>query len=318
MVETRVDPETGEWDVIAPRRSARPVDRPGGPVPCPFCPGNEAMTPPEVLRVPAGADTWRVRVFPNLYALVATDDELVSEPALPFTGQHEVVVESARHDWDLRFGTPDEVADVLFAMRERCRTLAARQPAAISVFRNYGARAGASLAHPHSQIVALDQAPPALVRRWRRAREHYEQTGRCLHDDLATAERREGTRVVSDAEGVLVWQPYAAAVPHHTMLLPADDSPDLASASDDAVAAMARVLPRVLTGLATVLDDPAYNLVFHSGPTDTPTARDWYRWHVAIYPRVTTRGGLELATGVAVNPTAPEETAPALRRALSG
>ncbi|MCW2640661.1 MAG: hypothetical protein JWP76_2967 [Dactylosporangium sp.] len=280
------------------------------------------MTPPEVLRIPAGADAWHVRVVPNLYALVDTDGELhgpASDPAtLPFTGQHEIVVESDRHDWDLRFGHPDEVAMLLFAIRQRCRALAERQPAAICVFRNYGARAGASLSHPHSQIVALDQSPPGLVRRWQRAREHFERTGRCLHDDIAAMQRRHGSRVVSDADGVLVWQPHAASVPHQTILLPADRGADLANASDQAITAVAQTLPRVLAGIAAVLDDPAYNLVVHTGPTNNPTAHDWYRWHIAIYPRVTTSGGLEIATGVAVNPTTPEDTAPALRRALAG
>jgi UDPglucose--hexose-1-phosphate uridylyltransferase len=74
----------------------------------------------------------------------------------------------------------------------------------------------------------------------------------------------------------------------------------------------------VLAGLAEVLDDPAYNLVIHAGPANDPDAPDWYRWHIAIYPRVTTFGGLEIATGVAVNSTTPEDTAPALRRALAG
>jgi UDPglucose--hexose-1-phosphate uridylyltransferase len=276
------------------------------------------MTPPEVLRVPAGTDAWQVRVVPNLYALVGADGEEPGPGSLPFTGQHEIVVESDRHDWDLRFGHPDEVATVLFAMRQRCRALAERRPAAISVFRNYGARAGASLSHPHSQLVALDQAPPGLVRRWQRAREHFEQTGRCLHDGLAEAERRHGGRVVSDADGVLVWQPYAASVPHETTVLPTDHSADLVSASDQAVTAVARTLPRLLAGLATVLDDPAYNLIVHTGPPNSPTAHDWYRWHITVYPRVTMPGGLEIATGVAVNPTTPEDTAPALRRALTG
>jgi UDPglucose--hexose-1-phosphate uridylyltransferase len=322
MIETRVDPETGDWNVIAPRRAARPVDQVNGPAPCPFCRGNEAMTPPEVLRVPAGVDDWQVRVVPNLYALVATDGETPgpeSEPAtLPFTGQHEVVVESDRHDWDLRFGHPDEVATILSTIRERCRALAERQPAAITVFRNYGTRAGASLSHPHSQIVSLDQSPPGLVRRWRRAREHFELTGRCLHDDIAAAERRHGDRVVSDTDGVLVLQPHAASVPHQTVLLPTDHSADLANASDEAVTAVARTLPRVLAGLATVLDDPSYNLVVHAGPTNSPAAHDWYRWHIALYPRVTTPGGLEFATGVAVNPTTPDDTAATLRRAIAG
>jgi UDPglucose--hexose-1-phosphate uridylyltransferase len=112
---------------------------------------------------------------------------------------------------------------------------------------------------------------------------------------------------------VLVVQPYAASVPHQTLLLPDDRSPDLTDASDEALIALAETLPRVLAGIAEVLDDPAYNMVVHPGP---PDAGEWYRWHVVVYPRVTTLAGLEIATGVAVNPATPEDTAPALRRAV--
>ena len=322
MVETRIDAETGDWKIIAPRRASRPVDHPGTPAGCPFCWGNESMTPPEVLRIPTGSDAWQIRVVPNLFALVDTADaerpRTTPRPdALPFTGQHEVVIESGRHDWDLRSAHPDEVVAVLSAIRQRCLALGRRRPAAIVAFRNYGVRAGSSLSHPHSQIVALDQAPPDLVRRWRSARAHHEETGRRLHDDVAEAERREGTRVVSDADGVLVFQPYAASTPHETTLLPDDAGADLAGAPDRALRATGEALHRVLGGLATVLDDPAYNLVVHAGPADDPTARDWYRWHITLYPRVTTIGGLEYATGVDVSPAAPEQTAPALRDALA-
>jgi UDPglucose--hexose-1-phosphate uridylyltransferase len=319
-VEARPDRQTGDWSVIAPRRAARPDDgrTPAAPAPCPFCWGNEAMTPPEVLRVPEGAADWQVRVVPNLYAAVAPrGGGDPRPPALPFTGRHEVVVESGEHDWDLRRGRPDEVATVLFALRERCRTLAGEGPAAISVFRNYGARAGASLAHPHSQIVAVDQVPPGLARRWRRARDHHGRTGRCRHDDIAAAARRAGGQVVLDAGGVLAYQPWAAAVPHQTTLLPAGRGAGLAQAGDEVLTALAGILPRVLAGIATVLDDPAYNLVVHAGPVDDPAAHDWYRWHVTIYPRVTTPGGLEIATGATVNPSDPGQAAATLRHALA-
>ncbi|GIH20976.1 galactose-1-phosphate uridylyltransferase [Rugosimonospora africana] len=335
MVEVRVDEATGGWNVLAPRRAARPDESrtPGsspaagsspGPTACPFCWGSEAMTPPEVLRVPAGAPDWRVRVVPNLYAAVDPPGDTVRAPAptpespAPFTGRHEVLVESGRHDWDLRRGDPDEVATILFAMRERCRALAAEGPAAISVFRNYGARAGASLVHPHSQIVALDQAPPGLLDRWRRAREYHDRTGTCLHDAVAAAERRAGERIVLDLGEVLVFQDRAGSVPHQTTLMPAQRAAGLGDASDQILTVLAGTLPRVLAGLAAVLDDPAYNLVVHAGPVGDPAAEDWYRWHLTIYPRVTTVGGLEIATGVAVNPSTPEQTAGALRAEIAG
>jgi UDPglucose--hexose-1-phosphate uridylyltransferase len=330
VAETRIDHQTGDWRIIAPDRAGRPGERRGADAPCPFCPGNEAMTPPEVLRVPAGTPSWRIRIVPNLYGVVTAatgdggrpaatgdGDRPAAGDAFPSTGWHEVVVESHRHDWDARYATPDEMTEILSTMRQRCRMLADQGPAAVIVFRNHGRGAGRSMSHPHSQIVALDQPPPGLVERWRRARAHHEATGRRLHDDLAVAERDTGTRVVADTDGVLVFQPFTASVPYETTLLPPPGSADLAGASDDALAALARTLPRLLTALATVLDDPAYNLVVHAGPAGDADAHRWFRWHLSLYPRITTPGGLELATGLAVNPSAPEATAPILRRALA-
>jgi UDPglucose--hexose-1-phosphate uridylyltransferase len=233
------------------------------------------------------------------------------------TGQHEVVIESARHDWDLRSASVEEAAELLWVMRERCRAMALRRPASIVVFRNHGVAAGTSLLHPHSQIVALDRPPPGLTRRWHTAQRFFADTGRCQQEQIGAAERVHGARVVDDTDGVLTYQPKASGVPHQTVLLPAGDSADLAGASDEAIAAVARTLPRLLRGLAAILDDPPYNLVVHAGPSDDDTAHGWYRWHVALYPRITRRGGLEIATGLGVNPTRPEDTAPMLRRAVA-
>jgi UDPglucose--hexose-1-phosphate uridylyltransferase len=330
-IETRVDPETGEWRLIAPARAARPDDSRtagasgAGPV-CPFCPGNEHMTPPERMRVPPGSPDWRIRVVPNKYAVVSPSGASASQPdrwdvrhahaeAFAATGDHEVVIESPRHDWDLRQAGPDQAAEILSAVRERCRALS-RGRLAVAAFRNYGRAAGASLSHPHSQIVALDRVPPPLAGRWQRTREHHAATGRRLLDDVVAAERAAGGRVIEDTGDLVVFQPYASAVPHHTLLVPGDGRATFADATDDALRALARTLPRLLAALAGVLDDPAYNLVVHAGPVDEPDAGRWYQWHVGLYPRVSTIGGLELATGVAVNAKAPEQTAPVLRDAL--
>ncbi|GAA1844569.1 galactose-1-phosphate uridylyltransferase [Asanoa iriomotensis] len=320
ITETRVDAETGEWRLSAPRRA----DRPGPASPgCPFCPGHESETPPERLRVPADGGPWRVRAFANKYPIVSPGGEggvtaTGLFPQFPATGEHEVLVESPAHDWDLRQASSAQALDILTALRSRCQALGARRPAAVVVFRNYGVAAGASLRHPHSQLVALDQAPPGLVARWRLARGHYTDAGRRLIDDLAEAERAAGERVVFDS-GVLVYQPYAASVPQQTVLVPSDGRGTLASATDEGLASVARALPPLLRGLADVLDDPAYNLVVHAGPADVEdreVAR-WWQWHVEIQPRTTTFAGLELATGLLVNPSRPEETAPALAKAMS-
>jgi UDPglucose--hexose-1-phosphate uridylyltransferase len=316
--EYRIDPETGDWRIVAPGRAGRPIDTAGGgTVECPFDPGHEHLTMPEVLRVPAGpAEPWRVRIVPNRYPVLSeAGGEAGGWPAA--TGLHEVVIESPRHDGELRTASATKVLEVLTAMRERCRTIRAeRRPAAIVVFRNHGAAAGTSLRHPHSQIIALDQAPPGLDERWRRAREFHRETGRRLQDDLAARERAEPVRVVHDGDGILVYQPRAAAVSHETVLLPEDDAAGLAGASDESLRATARTLPAVASALAVVRDDPAYNLVVHAGPATDPQAGRWYRWHIGLYPRVSRRAGLEIATGLGVNPAVPERTAPVLRAAL--
>jgi len=318
--EYRVDPETGDWDIVAPDRSDRPTDLSSSAHgPCPFDPGNEHLTPPEVLRYPADlGQPWQVRVVPNRYAIVSPSKSAPVTGGPRATGHHEVVVESPRHDGDLRSATAQDTLAVLRAMRERCRVLAAEGPAAIVVFRNHGVAAGTSLRHPHSQIVSLDQAPPGLRQRWDRTREHFDRTGRRLHDDLAAAARSERVRVVAETGGLFVYQPTAAAVPHQTVLLPDDDSAGLAGASDAALAAVAGLLPLLAEALAVVRDDPAYNLVVHAGPVGDETAHRWYRWHIGLYPRVGRRAGLEIATGLGVNPTVPERTAPVLREAMLG
>jgi UDPglucose--hexose-1-phosphate uridylyltransferase len=305
-IETRVDPETGGWRLIAPDRALRPDDSKRDPTAapvCPFCPGNEHLTPPERMRAPEGATDWQVRVVPNKFPAVSTG-----------AGDHEVVIESPRHDWDLKEASDDEVRTVLHALRDRARALGADR-AAVVAFRNYGKAAGASLSHPHSQIVALDEAPPGLTDRWRRARDYHAATGRRLIDDAAEQERQAGDRIVAEEKGLLVYQPYAAGVPHQTLFVPDDGRATLATATDDALAALAAVLPGVLAALASAAGDPAYNLFFHAGPADDPDAGQWFQWHADLFPRVTTLGGLELATNLAVNPTSPELTAPAMRAA---
>jgi UDPglucose--hexose-1-phosphate uridylyltransferase len=311
--EYRVDPETGDWHIVAPARAARPTDLSGSRSDaCPFCPGRENLTPPEVFRTPADPSLpWQVRIVPNRYAVVAPG------PTDAATGTHDVVIESPNHDGDLRFADTAQTAEVLRAMRERCRALETRRPGAIVVFRNHGVAAGTSLRHPHSQIVSLDKVPPALARRWRRARSFFEETGRCLAEHIASVERSAGVRVVEDTGDILVYQPHAASVSHQTVLFADDPSPGLAGASDAALSAMAEALPRVAAGLAAVRDDPAYNLVVHAGPVGDETAARWYRWYVGLYPRVSRRAGLELATGLGINPSVPEQTAPALRKAMS-
>jgi len=327
MSEIRLDDETGSWRLLAPERADRPHDRWSTDGACPFCPGNEAMTPQHLLRVPPGEGDWRLRVVPNRYPLAvpsvrphaatAAHPGWVDRHSCTYTGAHEVLVESPRHGWKLQDAMPAEMTEILLTLRERSRVLARRGPEAIVIFRNHKAAAGTSQRHPHSQLVALDHAPPGLTQRWNRAQTHHGQTGQCLHDHIAERERSVGSRVIHDSGGVLVFQPHAASAPYEMCILPDEPASDLACASDGSVEAVAEVVPRAVAALARVTDDPAYNIVVHGGPVGGTGTSAWYRWHISVQPRLTVPGGFELATGLSVSPSVPEHTASILRRTFA-
>ena len=331
MSELRYVATSGDWVLVAPSRSLRPHDpvpsaSAGGPrasrVPeCPFCPGNEGMTPPELWRSTDAAGRWKQRGVPNLFPLL--DSEARADPESDRfgwltrggRGRHEVLIESPDHDWDVATAGTDEVRDLLLAYRNRYLVLREDRPALIAVFRNHGQAAGTSLPHPHSQLVALPVIPIPTRHRLDIARRHLDESGTCLYADLLERELIDGRRILIQYGDFVAYQPFAASVPYETWIMPRRQQASFGELQDDAVPALARVLRAVLAALRRRLDDPPYNLVISSVPPPEEGTR-YFVWHIRVLPRITNPAGLELETGIAVNPSLPEETAADLRKAL--
>lgn len=307
--ELRVDPVTGSPVVLAPGRAARPhtTARPADATPpgaCPFCPGNEHETPPEVLRTGGGspgAPGWRVRVVPNRYPVVGGPD---ARPGA--TGAHEVLVLSPDHDATLADLPEDHVVEVVALLRDRARHHVATGRAHAQVLVNHGRAAGASIAHPHAQVIAVDLVPPLVLEREGRAEA---AGGDLLALDLAAA-RADGT-VVEDLDGTPVWVPPAGAWPWGLRIAPPETAARFDEASDPAVAAVARALRRALRRLTTALGPHAHNVVVHSGAPDVSSGL--LPWFVEVVPRLGVHAGFELGTGILVNPVPPEAAAETLR-----
>lgn len=320
MAELRRDPLSGQWVAIAPERSQRPHQPTQGPArTCPFCPGNEAQTPPELFRVP-GSGPWSVRVVPNRFAIVRSD---AVEPVPPPTligevaaarGRHEVIIESPQHDWDFTAAAAWDLTPVITAYARRCAA-ASSEASAVVLFRNRGAVAGTSLTHPHAQLVGLPVPTPRLQARWSLARRYARRHGGQLQADLLEDELAAGQRVVLSNSELTVLVPFAATAPYQMSLFPHRPASSLGAADDRTLVAVASALRRVLTALDTVADHPAYNLVVHNAPCRIPHP-DWFRWSLDIIPRTTSFGGLELGTGLAVTEVSPEVAASALRAAV--
>jgi UDPglucose--hexose-1-phosphate uridylyltransferase len=323
----RKDWMTGDWVIISPQRAHRPlphrrVQKRPETGDCPFCPGNERMTPPEVWadRESGEPNTpgWKVRSFPNLFpALSGGGCEghkgNVLNRMMRGCGIHEVIVDCPEHDVQPATMSLEQLNRMLLAYRVRYREISGYERIRyIQIFRNHGPEAGRSITHPHSQLVATPIVPRAMEEELRIAKEYYQKEGRCLHDHALEREIDEGTRVVMDGRNFTVMCPFAPRSPYELYLFQKTLEPSFMDATDEVLHELASVLKEILTRLLNTLDDPPYNLYIHSAPCDDG---DWsyFRWHIHIVPRLIGIGGFEMGTGICINSVPPERAATRLR-----
>jgi UDPglucose--hexose-1-phosphate uridylyltransferase len=327
--EMRQDPTTEEWVIIASDRAKRPHElvkkHQSSPLPdysptCPFCPGNEHLTPPEILSYEdPGTGCWRVRVVANKFpALSPTGTTKKREEdgffrKMDGVGMHEIIVETPRHDEPLALMDVGDIELVLRAYRERynaiCSVASVR---AIVIFKNHGPSAGTSLIHSHSQLIATPVIPRMMRIRRDVAAEYFESTGHCLYRDLAEHEGEVGTRILYETGRFTVFHPFASKRPFETWIVPKFRQASFGSATDQDLAHLAGILKTALGALHAGLNDPDYNYVIYSAPIGEEDVK-YFLWHLRIIPRVTTMAGFEIGSGICINPAVPEDTAGYIR-----
>ncbi|MBM3486534.1 MAG: DUF4931 domain-containing protein [Alphaproteobacteria bacterium] len=303
----RLNPITGRRIVLAPVRRGRPNDflaSPAvAPARCPFCPDNESEVETILEEIPnADGRFWQARAVANRFPIVAA-------PA----GRHEVIVETPDHDRDLADFDDDERATVLELYRRRIVALEAMPGAeAVVLFRNRGPRSGASLQHPHAQAIALTSVPPETDRRARQARLLWARTRRCPVCDLLGAERAHGARMVEDDGGFIAFVPERAETPCEIWIVPERHDADFGTLHAHEIAALARVLGRVLRRLRAARGDPDYNLMLLAPPLAL-RPRPESHWFFRLLPRTGGPAGFEIASGLAVYASTAEADAALLR-----
>lgn len=326
MPQFRQDITTRDWVIIATERAKRPdqfkKEKKGEDVParnpdCPFCTGNENKTPPDVFTIKDG-DTWKVRVFPNKFAAVVPDGETVREKKGIFrcmrgVGVAEVIVESPRHNVTIGQIADAEAENILLAYQERTLVLA-RDPRLelITLFRNYGTAAGASLQHPHSQLIATPVVPVSVRTKLEVAQSYYDDAGSCVFCDMLREELAAKERIAKESEYFVVFEPYASRSPFETWIIPKRHQAGFSAIKPEEIKDLAAVLNNTLGKILHLLSNPDYNYIVHSAPVDQ-TYADFYHWHIQILPRLTTAAGFELGSGMYINVTLPEEAARYLR-----
>jgi UDPglucose--hexose-1-phosphate uridylyltransferase len=332
MPELRKDPVSDRWVIIATERSRRPHDFARESVPaqpsgrfCPFCPGHEAKTPPEVFSFRDGSEPnspgWSLRVVPNKFPVLGIEGDLNREGEGLFDrmegiGAHEVVIESPDHALSMTDLSESAIERVLTAFRERVNDLRNdRRLKYVLLFKNHGEGAGATLEHTHSQLIALPVVPKVVAEELEMAEGYYDFKERCLFCDLIRQETRTGDRVVMENEEFVALEPYAARFPFETWILPRRHRSHYERTERNELAQLAATLKSTLSRLEQVLERPPYNVVIHTAPMQAPE-NAFYHWHVEIIPKLTRVAGFEWGTGFHINPTTPEEAARYLREAV--
>jgi UDPglucose--hexose-1-phosphate uridylyltransferase len=329
MPELRCDPISGRWVIISTDRQKRPNDfrieraTTIGRDQCPFCPGREAMTPPEVLSYRQNGSApntpgWDLRVVPNKFPALQVEGTLDRDGEGMFDrmngiGAHEVIIETPDHDRPFALMSEPEIERVLWAFRERILDLKKDvRLKHLLIFKNHGGAAGATLDHPHSQLIALPIVPEFVREELDGAGKHFALKERCVYCDIIRQEMRDGRRVVQENADVIALAPYAPRFAFETWLLPKVHDARFEQTPRNVSESLARLLKSVLQRLDRALEMPPWNLVLHTSPASEEAAAA-YHWHVEIMPRLTRVAGFEWGTGFYINPTPPEEAAKVLR-----
>lgn len=322
MSQLRLNPLTGRWVTIVADRAQRPTDfaprssqveaEPDRP--CPFCPGNEEATLPALETLDEGGH-WKMRVIPNLYPAFDGDEPFAVHHLGPVhveaeaSGIHEVFVYTTDHTGGGQHISDDDAGQMMQMLSRRLQQHAntpnVRYTQAII---NHGREAGASLAHPHGQLLGLPFVPGEILEE-QRAFSRFE--GGCILCATIEAELVDGGRVLFANDQVVAVSPYWAGSPYELLIIPRSHDLHLTDSSQDTLKGVGVAIRDSLLALSEVHGDLAYNLVFHTAPHHYSGS---YHWHVHLFPKLITTAGFERGTGVMINIIPPEFAAEQLRK----
>lgn len=329
MPELRKDPVLGRWVIIAVERGKRPTDyvapyqrKKGGF--CPFCPGNEYTTPPEIMAFRKEGSRpnepgWSLRVMSNKFPALQMEGELNKKGEGLFdkmagVGVHEVIVETPDHNLTLTTMSRSAFEDTLWAYYARLSELK-KDPRIryVLIFKNEGETAGATLEHSHTQLIALPIVPRTVKDEIQGARKHYDIRERCLFCDIIYQEVDDGRRLVCENQDYIAIAPFAPRSPFETWVFPREHESAFAP-RQGSFAGLAELFQKVLRQIDKTLENPAYNFMLHTSPFNNEQ-NEYYHWHIEVKPKLTKIAGFEWGSGFYINPTPPEEAAKFLREA---
>jgi len=339
--ELRKDYLLNRWVVSATERARRPNDfvKPktvqAKADTCPLCPGNEHMTPPAVLtylRTERGTrkdreegnfrfKTWLVRTVPNMFPAFTppknpsdAQNIMQNENFGKAIGHHEVLIETPNHN-DHPPDTPlPQLINVIDAYKDRLIEISSKPYVKyVQIFRNHGVEAGASLSHPHSQIIAVPFLPTIPGEEMAASKTYFDHHGSCIFCDITNKEKQTERHILEN-DYFEVFAPYASVHPVEFWIVPKHHATNILDHSLDETHSFAQTLQTTLKALKVLVNDPPYNFGIHQAINED--SRGWYHWHVEVYPHLAIWAGFEKSTGMYINTITPETAAQELRKII--
>ena len=341
MNELRRDPVSGRWSIIIHDelqtdkllvnvRKRRTSGKQHEPT-CPFCKGNEHLTPEPIHVEQANGNPvdWQVRVIPDKYPVLRVEGDLNNRghgmyDLLNGIGAHEIIIETPQHGTHPADFSDDHLARVFAVYQNRIRDLKADlRFRYVMVYKNYGEATGPAVGHSYSYVIATPVTPPRVKQELINAAEHYRLKERCLFCDILHQELSEQTRVVSESEHFLAYLPFASRSPLETWIMPKQH--ETFFERSDKIPELASLFKRTVRGIQKILRDPNYVMVIHSGPNTSfghrrgywKTLEQDYHWHIEIIPQLRGFTSFELVSGIRANFLPPEKGAALLREQIA-
>ena len=284
--------------------------------PCPFCPGNERMTPKETFSLSGVGKEWSVRVIPNKFPFFRIEGEFDRRPegmydVMEAIGAHEIVIEAPGHHQNLAMMEPSQIERILFAYCERLIDLEKdRRFEQFLILKNYP---GIFNRHPHSHILAMPVIPRGIDEEIWGMLDYYQRKERCIFCDIIKEEISVKKRVILETVHFLVFSPFASRYPFETWIIPKTHSSDFHRINKEEMEDLSSAIQSLFLRFHKLLSDPPYSLTFHTSPVQNRFHRSEYHWHIETRLRIGLREGFEWGTGFFVNPTPPENAAAYLR-----
>jgi len=284
--------------------------------PCPFCPGNEAMTPKEILSIGDGKGGWSVRVIPNKFPFFHIEGGFDKRPEgmydlMEAIGAHEIVIEAPEHSKSLALMEYNQIQKILKAYKERLIDLEKdRRFQQFLILKNYP---GVFNRHPHSHIIAMPVIPRRIDEEISGILDYYGRKERCIFCDILKEETSNKKRIILETIHFLVFTPFASRYPFETWIVPKRHISDFHHITEDEIEDLSVAMQSLFMRFYKLFSNPPYSLAFHTSPVQSRFHISEYHWHIETRLRIGLREGFEWGTGFFVNHTPPEDAAAYLR-----